>query len=66
LTVESSKPRRSRIADDRAKGIESYCAELAVTGDAAVFAAEIEQRFSFVNFRIVDFRDKDRVIAGEM
>ena len=37
-----------------------------MAGDAAVFAAEIEQRLSLVNFRIVDFRDKNRVIAGGM
>src|ERR1700730_6621595 len=34
--------------------------------DAAVFAAEIEQRLSLVNLRIVDFRDKNRVIAAWM
>jgi hypothetical protein len=37
-----------------------------VAGDAAVFAAKIEQRLSLVNFRIVDFCDKDRVVAGRM
>jgi len=38
----------------------------AVAGNATVFTTEIEQRLSFVNFRIVDFRDKNRVIASEM
>ena len=37
-----------------------------MAGDAAVFAAKIEERLSFVNFGIVDFRDKNCVIAGEM
>ena len=37
-----------------------------MAGDRAVFAVEIEQRFSVVNLRIVDFRDKNRVIAGKM
>src|SRR6267378_1145058 len=38
----------------------------AVAGDAAVFAPKIEQRLTLVNFGIVDFRNKNRVIAGEM
>jgi len=37
-----------------------------VAGDAAVFAAEIKQRLSLMSFRIVDFRDKNRMIAGGM
>ena len=45
---------------------ERDCGRSAVAGDAAVFAAKIEQRLSFVNLRIVDFRDKNRVIPGEM
>lgn len=34
--------------------------------DFAVFAAEIEQRLSLVQFRVFHFPDKNRMVAGDM
>lgn len=37
-----------------------------VAGDFAICAAEIQQRLSFVHFRVLHFSDKDGVVAGQM
>jgi len=42
------------------------CCRSALAGDVAVFAAEIEQRLSFVNFGVVHFPQENRVIARKM
>ena len=42
------------------------CCRSALAGDVAVFAAEIEQRLSFVNFGVVHFPQENCVITGKM
>src|SRR5207245_1553360 len=39
---------------------------LRIAGKGAIFAAKIEQRLSLMNFRILDFPDKNGVISGKM